>query len=74
MKKEGEKLIEELEFCLEHWKKQGYCEFGGYTKCEQCAAPYLLYKLITKDVLHGKETKRLTLEDWKQKLNEIKKI
>ncbi len=72
MKKEIEKLIEELEFCLEYWEKQKYCKFGNHTKCEQCAAPYLLYKLITGKVLHGKKMKRLTLEDWKQKLNEIK--
>ena len=67
-----QRLIEELNFCLEHWEKQGNCEFGGYTKCEQCAAPYLLYKLITGTALHGKGMKRLTLEEWKEKLNEIK--
>ena len=67
-----QKLIEELDSCLELWEKQAYCEFGGYTKCEQCATPYLLYKLITGTALHGKGMKRLTLEDWKEKLKEIK--
>ena len=67
-----QKLIKELDFCLGLWEKQGYCEFGGYTKCEQCAAPYLLYKLITGEALHEKGMKRLTLEDWKEKLKEIK--
>ena len=67
-----QKLIKELNFCLGLWGKQGYCEFGGYTKCEQCAAPYLVYKMITGKALHGKEMKRLTLEEWKEKLNEIK--
>lgn len=67
----NQKFVEELEFCLKLWEKQGYCEFGGYTKCEQCAAPYLLYKLITGKVLHGK-MKRLSLNEWKKKLNELK--
>ena len=64
-----DKLLEELKFCLELWGKQGYCEFGGNTKCEQCGTPYLLYKLITGKALHG-NMNRLTLEDWKQKLNQ----
>ncbi len=68
-----EKLIKELEFCLQLWEKQGHCEFGSYNKCEQCAAPYLLLKLISGEVLHGKEIKRLSLKDWKKKLEIIKK-
>ena len=68
-----EKLIKELEFCLRLWGKQGYCEFGGHNKCEQCAAPYLLLKLINGEVLHGKEVKRLSLKDWKEKLKTFKK-
>lgn len=66
-----QKFVKELEFCLGLWEKQGYCEFGGYTKCEQCAAPYLLYKLTTGKVLHGK-MERLTLDAWKKKLDELK--
>ena len=67
-----EKPIEELKFCLQLWERQGYCKFGGHTKCEQCAAPYLTYKMITGKALHGK-IKRLTLADWKEKLKEISK-
>jgi len=68
-----QKLIEELNLCLELWEKQKHCEFGGCTKCEECGVPYLLYKLITGTVLDGKGMKRLTLEEWKTKLDEIKK-
>jgi hypothetical protein len=62
-----DKYIEELEFCIKLWEKQGYCGFGGHTKCEQCAAPYILWKLSTGEILHGKMT-RLTLEDWKKRV------
>ena len=68
-----EKLIAELEFCLGLWEKQGYCEFGGHTRCEQCAAPYLIYKLITGEAIHGKDVRRLSLDEWREKLDEIKK-
>ena len=67
-----EKPIGELEFCLNLWENHEYCEFGRHTNCYECAAPYLLPKQITGEVLHGKMN-RLTLEDWKKKLNEIKK-
>ncbi len=67
-----QKLIEELEFCIKLWKEQGHCEFGGYTNCKNCATPYLLLKLITGEILHGKEIRRLTLEDWENKIKEIK--
>jgi hypothetical protein len=60
-----EKLSDELKFCLELWQKQGHCTFGGRTDCEQCAVPYLLYKLITGNVLHG-DMDRLTLDDWEK--------
>ena len=40
--------------------------FGNKTKCEQCATPYLLYKFLLGNVLHG-DMKRLTLDDWKEK-------
>lgn len=65
------KYIEELKFCLKLWKEQGYCEFGGYTKCNECASPYLMLKLINGEVLHGKEVKRLSLSDWENKLRSI---
>ncbi|MFA5382134.1 MAG: hypothetical protein WC356_03135 [Candidatus Micrarchaeia archaeon] len=70
---ENKDLIKEFEFCLDLWEKQGHCSFGGYNKCENCAVPYLLYKFITGEVIHGDNIKRLTLEDWKEKLKEIKK-
>ena len=66
-----EKFVEELEFCLKLWEKQGHCEFGGYTKCEQCATPYLLLKLINGELLHGK-MERLKLADWKKKVEEVR--
>jgi hypothetical protein len=68
----NETYVHELEFCLSLWEKKGHCGFGGHTKCEQCAAPYLLLKLSTGEVLHG-DMKRLTLADWREKLNELKK-
>jgi len=63
-----EQLIKELEFCLSLWEKRGYCEFGKHTNCKQCASPYLLWKLITGEVIHGENIERLTLENWKDKL------
>jgi hypothetical protein len=66
----NKKLTEELKFCLKLWEKQGFCEFGGKTKCEQCAVPYLLWKLITGEILHKKQG-RLTLNDWKRKINKF---
>jgi uncharacterized protein YuzB (UPF0349 family) len=66
-----EKLLEELEFCIKLWEKQGHCEFGGHTNCKECATPYLLLKLINGEVLHG-DMERLTLDDWKKKVEDIK--
>jgi hypothetical protein len=66
------KHIEELEFCLKLWEDKGECTFGGKTKCEECAVPYLLLKYITGEVLHG-NIERLTLENWKNKFKTIKK-
>ncbi len=63
--------IKELKFCLDLWETKGGCEFGEQTKCENCAAPYLLLKFISGEVLHGSDIRRLTLEDWKEKLKEI---
>ena len=59
-----ESLKEELEFCLSLWEKQGFCKFGGQTKCEQCGTPYILYKLLTGKALHG-DIRRLSLDEWK---------
>lgn len=69
----SDRYIEELKFCVHLWEKQGYCEFGGHTKCEQCASPYILWKLSTGEVLHGK-MERLTLNDWKKKLDKNNKL
>lgn len=66
------KALEELEFCIDLWNNQGYCEFGGHTNCYECAAPYLLLKLITGETLHGGNMTRLKLDDWKKKIYEIK--
>lgn len=60
-------FIEELKLCLDLWSKQGFCNFGGKTKCERCAVPYLLYKLITGEVIH----KKLTLDKWNKKYDPI---
>lgn len=62
-------LKKELNFCLKLWEEQGGCTFGGGNRCEQCAAPYLLWKLLRGEALHG-EMVRLTLEEWKEKLDE----
>lgn len=70
MDKEG--LIKELEFCLKLWRERGFCKFGRKTKCEECAAPYLLLKLISGEIIHGDDIKRFSLEDWKIKLIELK--
>ncbi|MDD3263195.1 MAG: hypothetical protein PHR61_05155 [Candidatus Absconditabacteria bacterium] len=58
--------LHELNFCLQLREKEGGCTFGGGTKCEQCAVTYLLWKLLTGEIIHG-EIKRLTLKDWKEK-------
>ena len=64
------KYIKYLEFCLKLWETEGSCTFGGQTKCQDCAAPYLLLKFISGEVLHG-DIQRLSLEDWKKKLNSL---
>jgi len=70
MKKED--LIKELEFCLKLWEERGFCKFGKLTKCDECASPYLLLKLISGEIIHGDNINRLTLNDWKNKLKELK--
>ncbi len=64
------KCIEELRFCLDLWESNGGCSFGGKTKCEDCAVPYLLLKFINGEVLHG-DMQRLSLADWKNKMNDF---
>lgn len=64
------KYIEELEFCLKLWETKGSCTFGGQTKCQNCAVPYLLLKFISGEILHG-DIQRLSLNDWKKKFNSI---
>jgi hypothetical protein len=56
--------ISELKFCLWHREEKWWCAFWWWTKCIQCAAPYILYKLISWKVLHW-DMDRLNLEDWK---------
>ena len=63
-------LVKELEFCLKLWEEQGHCSFGGHTNCEECAAPYLIYKLITGEALHG-DMERLKLDDWSEILDKL---
>jgi hypothetical protein len=63
-----DKSKKELLFCLDLWKTQGHCGFGEKTKCTECAAPYLLFKMITGEVFDGE---RLTLEDWEKKITKI---
>ena len=62
-------LIEELEFCLEKWGKDGYCDFGGDRKdCSDCGSPYLTYKMLTGETVDDE----LSLKEWKEKLEKIK--
>jgi hypothetical protein len=63
-------LLKELKFCLNVWKEKEGCNFGGSTKCNQCAVPYLLLKMIDGTLLHDKEMERLTVNDWEEKLKQ----
>lgn len=65
-----EKYNKELEFCLNLWETKGGCTFGGRTRCEGCGAPYLLWKLLTGEVVHG-DIERLSLKDWQSKFNSL---
>lgn len=69
---EKKELIGELEHCLKEWKDKGYCTFGKRNNCEQCAAPYLVLKMISREIIHGDDQPRLNLEDWKKKLYSLK--
>lgn len=66
-----QKYIKELEFCLQHRETKWSCTFWWWTKCEQCGAPYLLWKFISREILHW-DINRLSLHDWNQKLKELK--
>jgi hypothetical protein len=68
---EKEIAVKELKFCLKLWKEKAECYFGGNTKCENCAAPYVLLKMITNETLHDKKMTRLTLQDWEEKIKEL---
>ncbi len=65
-------LKAELDFCMKLWEEQGHCTFGEKTQCSQCAAPYVLWKLLTGEVIHGDQIPRLTLEQWHRKIEELK--
>lgn len=67
---ESKKYVEELKFCINLWETEGGCTFGGGTKCESCAVPYLLLKFISGEVIHG-DVSRLSLNDWNAKLNSL---
>jgi hypothetical protein len=56
--------ISELNFCLNLREKKWWCAFWWWTKCSQCAVPYLLYKFISWEILHW-DIKKLSLDDWK---------
>jgi hypothetical protein len=66
---DAKNCLEELTLCLQLWKEKGGCTFGKKTKCAKCAAPYVLYKMLTKKILHGQE--RLSLEEWKVLLKDL---
>lgn len=63
-------LLHELNFCLQLREKERGCTFWWRTKCEQCAVPYLLWKVLTGEIIHG-DIKRLTLEERKEKSKNI---
>ena len=66
-----DKHLEELKFCIRLWKEKDHCNFGGKTKCEECAAPYILLKMISGEALHNPDMKRLTLKDWEEKIKQL---
>jgi len=59
---------EELVFCMDLWDKKGSCLFGCETNCEQCAAPYILYKMCTGEVIHDR---RLSKSEWKSLISNL---
>jgi len=67
-----QELLDELETCVKAWENLGYCHIGGRNECFTCPVPYLLLKLITGEVLSERFSFRWKLEDWKDKLIELK--
>jgi hypothetical protein len=65
-----DKYIAELEFCLKLRETKDGGTFGGQTKGQNCAAHYLLLKFISGEILYG-DMQRLSLDDWKKKLNSL---
>ncbi|MFZ2151294.1 MAG: hypothetical protein WAZ12_01670 [Candidatus Absconditicoccaceae bacterium] len=63
--------IGELKFCLNLREENGGCTFGGGTRCSECAVPYMLYKFISGEVLHG-NMDRLSLDNWKGLIEKYK--
>ena len=57
--------ISELILCIDHMKKSGGCQFGAGKICDQCGTPYLLWKMISGELLCGEELKAT---NWEQKL------
>ena len=70
MENNYKRLVEEFEFCLRLWEEKGGCGFGSGTRCPECGVPYLLWKLISGEVLDKGE--KLSLEEWKEKLLDFK--
>ena len=60
-----EEIKKELDFCIKLREEQGGCNFGKGTKCEQCAAISVLWKLYAGEVL---DNQKLSLEERKEKL------
>jgi hypothetical protein len=68
----NKKALSELEYCMKLWTEQEHCSFGEQTNCSDCGAPYVLWKMTTGQVIHGSEHKRLTLNNWKDKIHILK--
>jgi len=71
MKDHKDDALAELLFCLELWEKGGSCSFGKKTHCSECGAPYVLYKICTKQLDSSMHEKRLSCEEWKKLINGI---
>jgi hypothetical protein len=63
-------IKKELNFCLELWEKKWGCNFWWWTKCNECATPYILLKILNWEILDW-DIKRLNLNDWKKKYKTI---
>lgn len=60
-----EDIKKEIDFCIKLREEQGGCNFGKWTKCEQCSALSVLRKLYSWEVLDGQ---KLSLEQRKEKI------